>query len=110
MVPRWRDPDFVGREGELAALESALAATGSSALTQPATVHGLGGVGKTLLAVEFAYRHAGEYRAVLWVPAENPTTLASAFADLARELGLPEAGEPDQTVRITAVLRWLGSP
>jgi hypothetical protein len=110
MVPRWRDPDFVGREGELAALESALAATGSSALTQPATVHGLGGVGKTLLAVEFAYRHADDYRAVLWVPAENPTTLASAFADLARQLGLPEAGEPDQDAQVAAVLRWLGSP
>jgi hypothetical protein len=49
IVPRRRDPDFVGREGELAALQSALAATGSSALTQPTTVHGLGGVGKTLL-------------------------------------------------------------
>jgi len=45
MVPRRPDPDFVGRAAELAALEKALAASGSSALTQPAGVHGLGGVG-----------------------------------------------------------------
>jgi hypothetical protein len=110
MVPRRRDPHFVGRQDELAALEAALAAAGSSALTQPATVHGLGGVGKTLLAVELAYRHAADYADVLWLSAENPTVLAAAFADLARELALPEAGEPDQGARAAAVLRWLGSP
>jgi nucleoside phosphorylase/Tfp pilus assembly protein PilF len=110
MVPRRRDPNFVGREEELAALEAALAATGNSALTQPATVHGLGGVGKTLLVIEFAYRHAADYADVLWLAAENPTVLASSLADLARELALPEAVEPDQGVRTDAVLRWLGSP
>src|SRR5262245_31304817 len=110
MVPRRRDPNFVGREEELAALEKALAAAGSSALTLPVAVHGLGGVGKTLLAVEFAHRHDADYTAVLWLAAEEPTALASAFADLARELRLPEAGEPDQNKQIAAVLRWLESP
>jgi hypothetical protein len=85
MVPRRRDPHFVGRQEELAALAAALAATGSSALTQPATVHGLGGIGKTLLAVEFAYRHAADYANLLWLAAEDPTVLAAAFADLARD-------------------------
>src|SRR3954447_25642494 len=107
MVPRRPAPDFVGRAAELAALEQALTASGRSALTRPVSVHGLGGVGKTLLAVEFAYRHADAYDAVFWLAAENPTTLAPAFAELARELALPEAGEPDQNVRIAAVLRWL---
>jgi hypothetical protein len=68
MVPRRPDPDFVGRTA-----------------TQPAGIHGLGGVGKTLLAVEFAHRHADTYDAVFWLAAENPTTLAPAFAELARE-------------------------
>src|SRR4051794_16431220 len=91
MVPRRRDPSFVGREVELIDLESALAATGRSSLTQPAVLPGLGGVGKTLLTVEFAHRHADDDDAVLWLAAEDPTTLASAFSGLARELGLPEA-------------------
>jgi hypothetical protein len=109
MVPRRRDPHFVGREDELRALEEALASTGASALTQPASIHGLGGVGKTLLAVEFAHRHSDHYDHVLWLVAENPTALASAFADLARELSLPEAADPDQNARTAAVRRWLAA-
>jgi nucleoside phosphorylase/tetratricopeptide (TPR) repeat protein len=110
MVPRRRDPHFVGRVEELADLEKSLVAAGNSALTQPVIVHGLSGVGKTLLAVEFAYRHAADYTAVLWLAAENPTALAAFFAGLAGELGLPEANVPDQAERTAAVLRWLRSP
>jgi tetratricopeptide (TPR) repeat protein len=112
--PVWTVPpphaDFVGRESELAALEEALSRGGVSALTQPATVHGLGGVGKTQLALAFAARHAARYTVGFWLPAENPTALAVAFADLARELRLPEADDPDQRRRTEAVKRWLASP
>jgi tetratricopeptide (TPR) repeat protein len=103
-------PDFVGRESELAALEAALSAGGVSALTQPTTMHGLGGIGKTQLALAFAARHFDLYTAGFWLPAENPTALAVAFADLARELRLPEADDPDQRRRTEAVRRWLASP
>ena len=46
-------------------------------------IHGLGGVGKTQLAIEYAYRFAADYDAVWWVRAEEPATLAADFADLA---------------------------
>ena len=56
--PVWMIPpphaDFVNRELELVALQEALSAGGVSALTQPADVHGLGGVGKTQLALGLA--------------------------------------------------------
>ena len=87
-----------------------LSAGGVSALTQPATVHGLGGVGKTQLALYFAARHFARYTAGFWLPAENPTALAVAFADLARVLQLPEADDPDQRRRTEAVKRWLALP
>jgi len=107
-VPIWiesRRPDtgFVGRASAPAAPESAPAASGRTALTQPASVRGLGGVGKTLLAVEFAHRHADDYDAVLRLAAEDPT----AFVDLSREPGLPEVDQPDQAVRTAAVRRRL---
>ena len=102
--PRLRRPgDGTGRGRRRARLG------GRSALTQPASVHGLGGVGKTLLAVEYAYRHADDYDAVFWLAAENPAALASAFADLAGTLGLPEASERDQSLRTAAVRRWMES-
>jgi hypothetical protein len=98
MVPRRPGSGFVGREAELAAIEAALAASGRSALTQPASVHGLGGVGKTLPAVEFASRHADHLNTVPRVPAEQPIALALSFAQRARGLGLPEAVETCQGV------------
>jgi tetratricopeptide (TPR) repeat protein len=107
MVPRRQDPQFVGRKDELRAIKQNLAGAGSSTLTQPVAIHGLGGVGKTSLAVEFAYWRADDYNAVLWLSAEDPTTLASAYADLAGELLLPEASALDPSSRIAAVRLWL---
>ncbi|MFO0949805.1 MAG: tetratricopeptide repeat protein [Isosphaeraceae bacterium] len=108
-LPDRPDPGFVGREEELAALAAALTPSGRSAQVQPVALHGLGGVGKTHLAVEFAVRREADYDAVLWLPAEEPTALASAFAALAADLGLPEGADADQPARVSAVIRWLDS-
>jgi hypothetical protein len=43
-----------------------------------------------------------------WVRAEQPTALASDYANLAAALGLPEAGQADQQLVVLAVRRWLG--
>ena len=64
-VPYPRNPNFTGREAILEQLETALASGTPAALTQ--TIAGLGGVGKTQTAVEYAFRHRDQYRAVLWV-------------------------------------------
>ena len=76
-----------------------------AAVTQ--AISGLGGVGKTQLAVEYAYRHAGDYDLVWWVRSEEPSALAAEYAALARELDLPQADNPDQGVVIEAVRQWL---
>jgi hypothetical protein len=60
-------------------------------LTQTVTLHGLGGVGKTQLAVEYAWKHLGGYKAVLWLRADSPEALDANLAGLAGLLGLPEA-------------------
>ncbi|MDP3229743.1 MAG: FxSxx-COOH system tetratricopeptide repeat protein, partial [Acidovorax sp.] len=77
-----------------------------AALTQ--AIHGLGGVGKTGLAVEYAYRHGPEYSLVWWLRSEEPVALAADYAALARELDLKEKDHPDQGVVAAAVRRWLG--
>jgi len=105
-VPHLRNPNFTGRESLLADLRKALTSGQPAALTQ--AISGLGGVGKTQLAVEYAYRHAAEYDVVWWVRAEEPATLPSDYAGLAGELGLPEEDAPEQRVVVQAVRRWLG--
>jgi hypothetical protein len=72
----------------------------------PRVLHGLGGVGKTQLAAEYAYRHAGDYPIRWWVPAEQPAAIAGRLVALARQLGIPEQTEQTQTV--AALLGELG--
>ena len=98
-VPHPRNPNFTGREAILGQLEAALASGSPAALTQ--AIAGLGGIGKTQTAVEFAYRHRKRYRAVLWVRADTETSLVSGYRELAEVLGLP-LGLPE-----VAVCRWL---
>jgi KaiC/GvpD/RAD55 family RecA-like ATPase len=75
------------------------------AVTQ--VLQGAGGVGKTALAVEYAYRHRSEFDTVWWVRAEEPATLVGDLADLAVALRLAEPGQADQQVAALAVRRWL---
>jgi len=105
-LPHHRNPNFTGRQDLLAQLHSALTSGQPAARTQ--AIHSLGGVGKTQLAVEYAYRHAAEYELVWWVRAEEPATLAADYAARAGPLDLPEKDEPDQHLVVQAVRRELG--
>jgi len=68
---------------------------------------GLGGIGKTQLALEYAYRHRDEYGVVWWVRTEDGATLAADYAELATALGLAEHEAKEQVVVVAAVRLWL---
>ncbi len=104
-LPFVRNPHFTGRDGVLAALHARLHA--SNAPTRTAALTGLGGIGKTQTALEFAYRYADEYDVVAWLRAEDPDTLASDYGDLASALHLDAAHASDARDRIRAVREWL---
>lgn len=86
------NPNFTGRNAELANLARSLA--GGSAVTVH-SLHGLGGVGKTQLAAEYAHAHAGDYDVVWWVAAEEVASIPDQFSALAGRLGLDPAADPD---------------
>ena len=67
---------------------------GAAAVLPVEAVHGLGGVGKTELVIEFAHRFAQRLRIIWWIPAEQPTTAAAALAALAAKLGVAADGGP----------------
>ncbi len=104
-VPHNRNLNFTGREEHLASLKTALSSGKPAALTQ--AIHGLGGVGKTQLAFEYAYRNVAEYDIVWWVRSEEPATLAADYASLAKALDLPDKEAADQLLIIKAVKQWL---
>jgi len=105
-VPYLRNPFFTGREDVLKKLHEALTSGSAAALSQPQALSGLGGIGKTQTAVEYAYRYRDQYTAVLWVRADSREALASSFVSLAQVLDLPAKNEQDQNVVIGAVRRW----
>jgi transcriptional regulator with XRE-family HTH domain len=100
-----RNPHFTGRTELLERLEAELAG-GVAAVV---AAHGLGGVGKTQLALEYAHRHAGDYQLIWWVPAETRLLATASLAELARRLGLPaRTGQAEQAAAALAALAGQG--
>lgn len=106
-VPYRRNLFFTGREDILASLYTELNRGKFAALTQAQAISGLGGIGKTQVATEYAYRYRELYQATLWVNAFSRDTLTTNFGMLASLLKLPEQHEQDQNIVVQAVKRWL---
>lgn len=102
-----RNPYFTGRENILTFLFNRLRLNGTAAVTQPQAISGLGGIGKTQTAIEYAYRHRDDYQYVFWVQADTHEDIISDFITIASRLGLPEKDARDQGSLVTAVQRWL---
>jgi MinD-like ATPase involved in chromosome partitioning or flagellar assembly len=82
-----RNADFTGRGAMLELLRDKLAGQGMAIVVAQA-LYGLGGVGKTQLALEYAHRFMADYDLVWWVPSERAEETSSALAELARKIGL----------------------
>lgn len=106
-VPIARNPYFTGREELLGLLRKRLSASGTAALTQ--ALSGLGGIGKTQAAAEYAYRYSDDYAYVFWVRAASREALFADFVTIAELLDLPEKDGQDQYQIVTAVKEWLAS-
>jgi nucleoside phosphorylase/tetratricopeptide (TPR) repeat protein len=117
-VPYTRNPRFTGRDDLLDRLHQQLTPTGQDisakartvALTQPLAIKGLGGIGKTQIAVEYAYRsrEQGHYTHTLWVNAANEETIIASLVAIAELLPFFSAKrEGDQRELVEAVKHWL---
>ena len=100
-----RNPNFTGRKDILSNLRLSLTSGEPAAWKQAVT--GMGGVGKTQLAVEYIYLHKTDYKVIWWILSEEPAAMAADYASLAVDLDLPEKASTDQTEITNAVKRWL---
>ncbi|GGW65877.1 FxSxx-COOH system tetratricopeptide repeat protein [Streptomyces caelestis] len=108
-----RNTSFVGRQALLRAVEEQLGSQDTAAVL-PNALHGLGGVGKSQLALEYVYTHQHDYRVICWIPAERESLILAALAQLAAQLGVAPTGQdslgaPAANTAVPAVLEALST-
>lgn len=120
-IPFHRNLNFTGRKDHLQTLAQALQQPPDHLTTRPIdyptkrpTPHptifilaGLGGVGKTQLALEYCYRHKDGYDVIWWLRADETAMLAADLIELGRTMGLPVEGIGEQSAALAVVRRWL---
>jgi hypothetical protein len=82
-LPAPRNPIFVDRQEDLAELDVVMR---QEPPASPPVVHGLGGTGKTTLALHFAHSNRNRYNPIWWIPADSPTSVTTGLAELAARL------------------------
>ncbi|MCL2049564.1 MAG: toll/interleukin-1 receptor domain-containing protein [Defluviitaleaceae bacterium] len=106
-LPHSRNPYFTGREEKLELIYNNFQGGDSVSLVQ--SLSGLGGVGKTSIALEFAYTHSHEYEEAIWcVNAENSTTALAAYRDFAMKKNIISEDATEDVI-IEAMKYWFNS-
>jgi len=104
-----RNAMFTGRAEVLDQLHAQLLGSGK-AVVMPVALHGMGGVGKTAVAVEYAHRYMADYDVIWWVPAENRNMINPALGELAEKLGLRAGDEYGEAAAAAREALRLGHP
>ncbi len=106
---RPRNAGFTGRNSVLERLRDQLAHSPMSVVL-PVALHGLGGVGKTQVALEYAHRFKADYDLVWWVDAEQPDQINRSLAELAARLGIRVGESYTDAAREARELLRTGKP
>lgn len=107
MIPYGLNLRFFGRSDDLKTLQEYLDPSTASTQLKAIGIHGLGGVGKTQLALQYANTSMGKYALVAWIPSDNRIKMMQGLSELATKLGLVEGGAEDDARSVQIVRDWL---
>ncbi|MFF2988495.1 tetratricopeptide repeat protein [Streptomyces cyaneofuscatus] len=97
----------LGREEELARLRRILSSRHEGAITQSGAVHGLGGIGKSTLALHYAHRYRGDYSLIWWINAASPDEIETSLTALTHTLVPSWAAEANRVAQVAWAMQWL---
>lgn len=107
-LPAEKTTVFVGREELLETIDQHFKQPPSEPRLRIFSLFGLGGVGKTELALAYAREHRTEYEAIFWIRGESPKSLQQSFTSISLDLQLPGAKpDGDAGYNLLLVQRWL---
>lgn len=106
-MPYPRSIFFTGRDKIINKINDVLLSNGSTIISQPQVISGLGGIGKTQTAVEYVYRYSYKYMHIFWVRGDSRESLVSDFFAISNllDMSVTKTDEKDET--INAVKSWL---
>ncbi|MCJ1400647.1 hypothetical protein MMC11_003855 [Xylographa trunciseda] len=108
MLPGGQNENFYGRFFELRAINEYLDWRGSNPALRTYTIYGRRGVGKTEIALQYAYSNPSEFEAIFWIRCETSVSLRQSFSDMAVALSLPGADRNGRhEENLIAVQKWL---
>ncbi|KAJ6447148.1 coxI translation protein CYA5 [Purpureocillium lavendulum] len=107
-IPYGLNLKFFGREKEVETIRRILDPCLEPGTMKVLAIHGLGGVGKTQLALHYANTSHKSYEVIAWIPAENQIKIVQALSHLATKLGLSSEGEDDHQ-SVQKIRDWLNS-
>ncbi|KAK0639179.1 tpr repeat-containing protein [Cercophora newfieldiana] len=106
-IPYGLNLRFFSRSDELRKLREYLDPTIVSTQLKAIGIHGLGGVGKSQLALQYANTSMDKYALIAWIPSENRIKMLQGLCELATKLGLVDGGAEDDARSVQLVRDWL---
>ncbi|MFE4409856.1 FxSxx-COOH system tetratricopeptide repeat protein [Streptomyces sp. NPDC056821] len=105
-VPQ-RNRNFTGRETLLERLQERLQERQSNGVTAvlPEALHGMGGVGKSQIAIEYVYQRSRDYRLIWWIPSEQENQIVQSLIELGEQMGLQVGSEMSAVPAVLDALR-----
>jgi hypothetical protein len=108
-IPSELSPKFWGRDDALKAIHEALRQDEKSQSLKTFALYGMGGVGKTQIALQYANRNREHYEAIMWVVADSVISMGQSFMEIAKLLGLAQSDQEmqDTAAAMLNVKRWM---